>query len=173
MRKSSLPKEAYHQFYGTYLSVLDDSELHDLLVIGKKEMKLFIENIPVDKLISSYSKGKWTLAEVLLHIIDAERVFQYRALRFLRHDKTPLPGFDQDLYVRDSNANSRSKESLINEFNAVREASITLFQNLDNKDLSRSGIASNIEWTVATLGFVICGHQKHHLQIIANRYLQP
>ncbi|MBU2905667.1 MULTISPECIES: DinB family protein [Arenibacter] len=172
MRKSDLPKEAYDQFYGTYLSVLDDSELKVLLVNGKTEFANFIKNIPDNKLHSTYEIGKWTIAEVILHIIDAERVFQYRALRFLRNDKTPLPGFDQDLFVKHSNANTRDKDSLIAEFKAVREASITLFLNLKNEDLSRTGTASNIEWTVGTLGFVICGHLKHHQQIILHRYLQ-
>jgi len=169
MKKSRLPKEAYNQFYGTYLSVLDDSTLKDLLCSGKKEFVKFIENIPEEKLHSSYALGKWTIAEVILHIIDAERVFQYRALRFLRNDKTPLPGFDQDLFVEYSNANTRSKESLITEYKAVRDASINLFTNLNNDDLNRTGIASNIEWTVATLGLVISGHQKHHQIIMANR----
>ena len=172
MKKSNLPKEAYDTFYGTYLSVLDDSELMDELTNGKTEFAKFIRNIPEEKLHSSYALGKWTIAEVILHIIDAERVFQYRALRFLRNDKTPLPGFDQDLFVTHSNANTRDKDGLINEFNAVREASISLYHDLDNEDLVRSGIASNVEWTVGTLGFVICGHLKHHQRIIVSKYLQ-
>tara|TARA_R110000868_G_scaffold36074_2_gene128439 strand:+ start:38123 stop:38644 length:522 start_codon:yes stop_codon:yes gene_type:complete len=172
MKKSSLPTQAYKEFYATYLSVLDDSELMDLLILGKTNFIQFAEGIPEEKLHSSYAIGKWTIAEVLLHIIDTERVFQYRALRFLRNDKTPLPGFDQDLFVEYSNANTRSKESLITEYKAVREASINLFTNLNNDDLNRTGIASNIEWTVATLGLVISGHQKHHQIIMANRYLQ-
>lgn len=106
-----------------------------------------------------------------MHVIDAERVFQYRALRFLRNDKTTLPGFDQDQYVLNSNANIRSRKSLITEFGSVRDASITLFQSLGKEDLMRKGIASNIEWTVATLGFVICGHLKHHQNILSSRYL--
>ena len=172
MKKSNLPKEAYDTFYGTYLSVLDDSELMDELANGKTEFAKFIRNIPEEKLHSSYALGKWTIAEVILHIIDAERVFQYRALRFLRNDKTSLPGFDQDLFVKHSNANTRDKDGLINEFNAVREASISLYHDLDNEDLVRSGIASNVEWTVGTLGFVICGHLKHHQRIIVSKYLQ-
>lgn len=172
MIKSDLPKEAYDQFYGTYLSVLHESELNVLLANGKTEFAQFIENIPDNKLHSSYAMGKWTIAEVILHIIDAERVFQYRALRFLRNDQTPLPGFDQDLFVKQSNANNRGKDSLIAEFKAVREASITLFNNLENEELSRTGIASNIEWTVGALGFVICGHLRHHQQIITYKYLQ-
>jgi len=172
MRKSNLPKEAYDQFYATYLSVLDDSELKVLLVNGKIEFANFIKKIPEGKLHSTYEIGKWTIAEVILHSIDTERIFQYRALRFLRKDKTPLPGFDQDLFVKHSKANTRDKDSLIAEFNAVRETSITLFLNLDNDDLAHTGIASNTEWTVGTLGFVICGHLKHHQQIILQRYLQ-
>lgn len=172
MRRSNLSREAYDQFYATYLSVLDDSELNTLLTNGKTEFIKFIDSVPDNKLNSSYEIGKWTIAEVILHIIDAERVFQYRALRFLRNDKTPLPGFDQDLFVKHSNADTRKKEDLINEFKAVREASIALFQNLDKEDLVRTGTASNIEWSVGALGFVICGHHKHHQQIVLKRYLQ-
>lgn len=171
MKKSNLPKEAYDKFYGTYISVLHNGELMDLLANGKTEFTKFIRNIPEEKLHSSYVLGKWTIAEVILHIIDAERVFQYRALRFLRNDKTPLPGFDQDEFVKHSNADTRDKDSLINEFNAVREASISLFLNLGSEDLARSGIAGNVEWTVGTLGFVICGHLKHHQQILVSKYL--
>lgn len=171
MNKSSLPKEAYEQYYATYLSQLDDNDLMVLLKSGKTEFTKFIEGIEADKLKIAYSKDKWTIAEVILHVIDAERVFQYRALRFLRNDKTTLPGFDQDQYVLNSNANIRSRKSLITEFGTVRDASITLFQSLGNDDLMRKGIASNIEWTVATLGFVICGHLKHHQNILSSRYL--
>lgn len=171
MNKSSLPKEAYDQYYATYLSQLDDNDLMVLLKSGKTEFIKFIEGIKADKLKIAYSKDKWTIAEVILHVIDAERVFQYRALRFLRNDKTTLPGFDQDQYVLNSNANIRSRKSLITEFGSVRDASITLFQSLGKEDLMRKGIASNIEWTVATLGFVICGHLKHHQNILSSRYL--
>ncbi|MEZ4971238.1 MAG: DinB family protein [Flavobacteriaceae bacterium] len=172
MNRSMLPKGVYDKFYGVYLSVLDDSELMDTLVHGKTDFAKFVRNIPDKKLHSTYKIGKWTIAEVILHIIDAERVFQYRALRFLRNDKTPLPGFDQEVFVKYSNASARDKDGLIKEFNAVREASISLFLNLGKEDLGRSGIAGDVEWTVGTLGFVICGHLKHHQQILAFKYLQ-
>lgn len=171
MNKSSLPKEAYDQYYATYLSQLDDNDLMVLLKSGKTEFTKFIEDIKAEKLKIAYARDKWTIAEVILHVIDAERIFHYRALRFLRNDKTTLPGFDQDQYVLHSNANIRSRKSLITEFTSVRDASITLFQSLGKEDLMRKGIASNIEWTVATLGFVICGHLKHHQKILSSRYL--
>jgi hypothetical protein len=107
----------------------------------------------------------------LQHIIDSERVFQHRAFRFSRDDKSPLPGFDQDSYAEKSKADRRSKESIIEEYRIVRKSTISLFANLDRNDLEKTGTASSMEWSVAALGFVICGHQKHHRNIVRERYL--
>ncbi|NKI25031.1 DinB family protein [Arenibacter sp. 6A1] len=171
MNKFNLSDEVYNEFYGSYVSLLNDDQLMDLFKDGRDEFISFIENIPGDLFFSSYSKGKWTIAEVLVHVIDAERVFQYRALRFLRNDKTSLPGFDQDDFVLHCNANSRSKKSIIEEYRTVRAATISLFSGLDDDMLRREGTASNIKWSVAVLGFVICGHQKHHQLILEQKYM--
>lgn len=171
MRTSDLRFPDPPPFYKTYVDVLDEVELMDMLQRQLKNFPQFIESIPEDKLSFAYDKKKWTLIEVLLHIIDTERVFQYRALRFSRGDKTPLPGFDQDLYILGSNAQRRSKESIIEEYKNVRRATIALFANLDTKKLELTGMASDFEWSVAMLGFVICGHQKHHRNIVRERYL--
>ena len=171
MRTSDLRFPDPAPFYKTYVDVLDEVELLDMLQNQLKNFPQFIASIPDDRLGFTYEDGKWTLAEVLLHIIDAERVFQYRALRFSRGDKTPLPGFDQDLFVSGSNIQRRSKESIIEEYENVRRSTIALFSNLDAKRLERSGVASELIWSVAMLGFVISGHQKHHRNIIRERYL--
>ena len=119
----------------------------------------------------SYADGKWSVAEVLVHLMDAERVFQYRALRFARNDRTELKGFDQDAYVPESSANSRNKKDIEEEFVAIRKSSLKLFGSLGAEELSRSGKANGTSMSVRALGFVICGHQAHHFKIIKDRYL--
>jgi len=112
------------------------------------------------------------VAEVLIHITDTERVFQYRALRFARKDKTPLPGFDQDAYVPFSMANTRSIDAVINEYKSVRQSTISLYETFDEAVLKQIGIASNADMSVGALGFIICGHQRHHRNILKERYLK-
>ena len=119
-----------------------------------------------------YAPGKWSIAELLLHIIDAERVFQYRALRIGRGDRTDLPGFDQDLFVNNSEAAHRTLDSLREEYNAVRLSSLLLFQSFTKVQLLSEGSADGQGVSVRALGFMICGHQKHHEEILKSRYLQ-
>ena len=171
MKTSEIQLPSPIPFYKTYIDVLGEVDLDDMLKNQLKNFPEFIESIPDATFHFAYAEGKWSIAEVLLHILDAERVFQYRALRFSRGDKTPLPGFDQDLFVVNSDCNSRSKKNLIEEYKAVRNATITLFSSFDRPVLDLKGTASDLEWSVAALGFVICGHQKHHRNIIRQRYL--
>jgi hypothetical protein len=171
MRTSELKLPEQFPFYKTYLDTLGDIELMDMLRRQLVNFPEFINSIPDSKMDFAYALGKWTTKEVLIHLLDTERVFQYRALRFCRGDQTPLPGFDQDLYVAGLNAKKYSKESIVEEYKIVRKSTIALFANLDRKSLERKGTASNIEWSVAALGFVICGHQKYHRNIVRERYL--
>jgi len=171
MRKSELTDGDYNLYYQVYIDTLGDVELMDMHQKQLQNFPEFIESIPDSKLHYAYEDGKWTIAEVLIHIIDAERVFQYRALRFSRGDMNPLPGFEQDDYVPNSNAHRRSKESILEEYRAVRKSTISLFTNLDRQTLQNKGMASNSEMSVAALGFIISGHQKHHRNIIRERYL--
>lgn len=171
MRRSELTAGDYNPFYQTYIDTLGDVELMDMHQRQLQNFPEFIESIPDSKLNYAYGEGKWTIAEVIIHIIDTERVFQYRALRFSRGDMTPLPGFEQDDYVPNSNAHRRSKESIIEEYKAVRKSTISLFANFDRQTLRIKGVASNSEMSVAALGFIISGHQKHHRNIIRERYL--
>lgn len=170
MRKSELDPIEYQEFYATYLNAIDDVDLIGELQHGKVWLVNFLENLEVSKLSYSYGKGKWTVGEVIMHIIDTERVFQYRAFRFSKNDKNALPGFDQDEYMLETDVTNRSKESILQEYLSVREASLTLYKNLQSKQLQYIGTASNINWSVAGIGFVICGHQKHHCKILEERY---
>jgi len=168
---SELPSSEYNPFYQTYIMALGDVELIEELKRGKSAFLSLFEEIPEEKLNYAYAEGKWSLAEVLIHMIDTERIFQYRALCIARNDKTPLPGFDQDTYVPYSNAANRSKSDLIEEYKAVRDSTISLFDSFDDEAIKRIGVASGSKMSVRALGFIISGHQAHHVQILRERYL--
>ena len=172
MKKKDLKAEEFEQFYGVYLATLDeDTVLMEQLQKGHENFPKFINTIPNDKLNYAYAHGKWTVAQVLLHIIDSERIFQYRAFRFSRQDKTLLMGFNQDDYVLENDPRGQSKESIIEAYKAMRASTIDVFKTLSEDELKYTGLASNLQWSVAGLGFVICGHQRHHRNIIRERYL--
>ena len=171
MKTSELARTDYNPFYHTYIDVLGEVDLMVMMQNQLVNFPEFIDSLPERLLHWAYGEGKWTVAEVLLHVIDAERVFQYRALRIGRGDRTPLPGFDQDAYVPASGAGGRDKKSLISEYESVRKASLSLFGSFDEGHLKQYGIVSNAEISVAAIGFIICGHQKHHRNIIRQRYL--
>jgi len=118
-----------------------------------------------------YSQQKWTMKQIVQHLIDTERIMAYRALCIARRDKTPLPGFDENNYVDTSEADSRTFESLKHEFHVLRQSTIELFATFDHEIMRRSGICSERKISVGALGFVICGHPIHHLKVIEERYL--
>lgn len=120
---------------------------------------------------SVYAPGKWTIPQIMQHIIDCERVFAYRALRLSRNDKTPLAGFDQELFMKNTNPIQRNLESLLAELKIVTQSTILLYQSFNDEMLLRTGICSNTEMTPLSLGFTIAGHQIHHLKIVEERYL--
>ncbi|MCE2612060.1 DinB family protein [Flavobacteriaceae bacterium D16] len=171
MRSTELRSDEFHEFYKPYIDILGDVELLEMLSRQLVNFPQFLASIPEEKLQYAYAPGKWSIAQVLVHILDSERVFQYRALRFARNDQTPLPGFDQDDYISYSGADSVSKELLIQQYQAVRQSTIALFASLDKEALMRKGQASGVEMSVRALGFFCCGHQKHHRNIIRERYL--
>lgn len=172
MKTSELKEHEYNPYYRAYIEALGEVELMKTLRKQIKNYPQFLASIPEDKLNYHYAEGKWTIAEVLIHVLDSERVFQYRALRFARKDQTPLPGFDQDLYVPNSGAGNRSLGSIIEEYKAIRQSTITLYESFNEDILKRKGVASNSNMSVAALGFIICGHQRHHRNILRERYLQ-
>lgn len=171
MKVSELQAGDYNSYYQPYIDVLGEVELMDLLRNQSRNFPEFIQAIPDSQWQYRYGLDKWTVAEVLVHLLDAERVFQYRALRIARGDSTPLPGFDENAYVPNSHANDRSKDSVIEEYRAVRSSTIQLFASFGPEVLRMRGTASNSPVSVGALGFLIAGHQKHHRNIIRERYL--
>lgn len=171
MKTSEIQFPEVAPFYKQYVDVLGDVELKQILSNQLQNFPKFISSIPDEKFDYAYAEGKWTVGEALYHVIDTERVFQYRALRFGRGDTTALSGFDQDVFVLGSKDKQHTKESLIKEYQVVRESTILLFESFNEEMLHQKGTASNLEWSVGALGFVICGHQKHHRNVIRERYL--
>jgi len=134
-------------------------------------VKTLIRSLPGEKLLYRYASDKWTIKETLVHIIDDERIYAYRALCFGRNEKTALPGFEQDNYVTFSNANGRPIENILDEYEAVRYATIALYDGFDDAAQLRAGIANNNATSVRALGYHIAGHELHHVNIIKGRYL--
>jgi len=160
---------AYSEMYMKY--VPGDGMVLTHLKENLIELKKLIYSLPDEKLYYRYAEGKWTIKEILVHIIDDERIYAYRALCFARNDKTELPGFEQDDYALFSNANERSIENILNEYEAVRNATITLFESFDEAALLRKGIANKNKATVRALGYHLAGHELHHINIIKEKYL--
>jgi uncharacterized damage-inducible protein DinB len=171
MKASDLKPNEYAEYYSQYIKHSGNANLLDVLKESAQALNSLFETISDEKMNYKYAEDKWTIKDMLLHIIDAERVFAYRALRFARADKTNLPGFEHDDYVVVANANGRSKASLLNEYNAQRESTIQLFSNFKDEMLMQIGVASGNPMSVRALGFVTAGHETHHCNIIKERYL--
>lgn len=172
MRIDQVQNSEYGAFYAPYLAQIDPQySLFEELEIALHRFVHFVREIPLDKFDFRYAEGKWTIKDIIQHIIDAERVFAYRAMRIARNDQTALPGFDEDFYVTNANANSRSIQDLLTEFSMVRHATIYLFNSFSPDSLERIGIASDNPISVRALGFIIIGHQNHHQTVFQQRYL--
>lgn len=161
----------YAPFYKNYIKALGDVNLFEILATSKNDLLNTLENISYEKQLFQYEEGKWTIKELLQHIIDAERVMCYRALRFSRNDATDLPGFDEDWYVANSNGNERDFHDLLEEFTHTRNASICLFKSFNEDMFPLLGAINGSDMSVRALGFIIAGHQIHHLKIIKEKYL--
>ena len=171
MNKNDLKLSEYNPYYETYINLAENKSLHDGLKDGCTETVAFFEAIPLDKLDYSYAEGKWTVKEILRHIIDTERIFAYRALRFARNDQTPLSGFDQDTYILPDCTQNTSIQSLLDEFKSCRTATRIMFSNFSDEMTKRVGEASNNPMSARAAGFIIIGHEKHHCNVIRERYL--
>lgn len=172
MIKSEIKKEEYNEYYESYIGLLDDTtELLDGYFKDKKMMEDFINGIPNDKMSYRYQPEKWSIIEVIQHLIDTERVFMYRCFRIARNDNTELAGFDQDDYIIPSEANSKTKEQILEEFSSNRNYSISLLKSLSEKNLGFVGNANGGNVSARAAAFIVLGHDIHHTTIIKERYL--
>ena len=167
----NLQANEYVPYQMNYIKLVSEQNIVKGLKDQKEEMIHFFSSIPVFKQEFRYDEGKWTIKDLLLHLIDAERVFAYRALRICRNDATALPGFDENEFVLAAQANEREFESMLDEYAIVRDATISLFSSFSELDVLKLGTASNASVSVRGIGYCILGHELHHKQIIIERYL--
>jgi len=163
--------EEYNPYFARYINLVPDEDIISLMETQLEDTIIFLKNIPEEKYNFSYAKDKWTLKEVIGHIIDNEIIFSYRALRIARNDKTPLPGYEQDDYNKFSNYKNSKFGDLINQFYHLREANILLFKSLDEECFSKTGTANNSVISVKAIAYIIVGHVIHHINILRERYL--
>ena len=160
----------YNQHYHGYVTAVPEGDLLDLLASQIKDTTKLLTGVNEKKSRHRYAPDKWSVREVIGHLSDSERVFAYRALRFARSDATPLPSFDENAWAKASNADTLSLEDLSAELAAVRAATLALFRGFTDKEFARSGIASGNPITVRALAYIICGHERHHVRILHERY---
>lgn len=172
MKVNSLSSTEYNPFYSRYIQkVPQDLTLIEGYMNGEKSMLKFFKNIPNKKHNYQYEPGKWSVKEVVQHIIDTERIFMYRCLRMARHDKTPLAGFEQDDYIKPSMANQKSMEDLIDEYKAVRHQSIVFLKSLNDNDLKFVGTSDGNQMSARAAACIVLGHEIWHREILMERYL--
>ncbi|UJH69134.1 DinB family protein [Allomuricauda sp. SCSIO 65647] len=168
----------YPEYSKIYMDLLeDDGKVLEHLWANFLKIREYVHALPEEKLYYRYADNKWTIKEILVHLIDDERIFSYRALRYARNDDTPLHGFDQDVYAKSSNANARSLESIFDEYETVRKATISLFKNLPEESFTRKGCGIEHDGSIVNersvrgLAYHIAGHELRHFNIIKERYM--
>jgi hypothetical protein len=164
-------KNEYGEYYERYISLVPGGDIVGEMSAQPTQLQDIFVSMPEEKGIYAYADGKWTIKEVLSHLIDGERIFGYRALRISRGDKTPIEGFEQDDYIEHSHANERSLADLLEEFNLLRRANLIVLNYLSDEDWKRMGTASNTPVSVRALAYIMAGHVTHHLNILRERYL--
>ena len=164
-------KNEYAEFYANYVSLVEEADVVSALENQANQLRGLLKDIPAEKEDFRYAPGKWSVKELLGHIIDGERVFSYRALRISRGDQTPLAGFEENSYVANSNFGNSKFSDLIEELSLLRAANVLLFKNLSNEAWLRRGTASDATVSVRALAFIMVGHVSHHANILRERYL--
>jgi hypothetical protein len=163
-------REECYEYYGRYIDQVPDGDIRTTLATQIEEFATLIRGIPADRESYRYAPGKWSIREVVGHVLDTERVFGLRALHFARRDRTPLPSFEQDDWARESNAGTRPLGDLLDELLTVRQGHVLFFRGLDDDAALRRGIASEREFTVRSVAWIIAGHERHHLRELRQRY---
>jgi uncharacterized damage-inducible protein DinB len=161
----------YAPYYGRYIGLVPEGDVIEILSRQLEETLGLLGDIPESQAGHRYAPDKWSIKEVIGHVVDSERIFAYRALRFARNDKAAIEGFDQDEFARNSGFDERSLADLVEEFNHVRRANLLLFRSFADEALNRRGIASEVEVSVRALLYIIAGHERHHMEVLKSRYL--
>jgi uncharacterized damage-inducible protein DinB len=165
-------QDEYAPYYEKYVSLVPDGNIVETLERQSADTLALLRSVPEDRAASRYAPGKWSIKEVVGHVIDTERIFAYRALRFARDDRTPLPGYDQDEYARAANFDARTLRDLADDFERTRAATLALLRSFDAGAWQRRGTANDNPVSVRALAHIIAGHELHHVGILRERYLR-
>ena len=161
----------YAEYYGRYIDLVPSGNITDTLRGQMTDTLNLLAGLTEEKSLHRYADGKWSIKEVIGHIIDCERIFAYRALRLARNDQTPLSGFEQDDYVTNGGFDQRQLSDLAKEYEHVREATVDLFEGLGQEAWGRRGKANDVEVSVRAIAWIISGHELHHKGVIKSKYL--
>ncbi len=164
-------KKEYAEYHETYISLVEETDIISAMENQLDELNNLFGAISEEKADFRYAEGKWSIKEILGHLIDGERVFSYRAFRFSRRDETPLVGFEQDGYVANGNFSNAKLSDLIEEFSLLRRSNVLFFKNLTDEAWSYLGTASEATISVRAIAYVMVGHIRHHTDILRQRYL--
>jgi uncharacterized damage-inducible protein DinB len=170
-RESKPGEGEFLPYYERYIALVREGDVLATLEAQMTETQSLLRTLPASISTYRYAPGKWSVNEILGHMIDSERIFAARALRFARNDPTPLPGFEQDDYVRNSKFDAYPLAELASELDGVRRTSVSLFKHLEEPAWMRRGTANNAEVSVRALAYIIAGHELHHRQMLLARYL--
>lgn len=165
-------QSSYPDYFEHYITLVAENDLKSALAANWQQINNFISALAEEKGNFAYAEGKWTIKQVIIHLIDTERIFAYRALRFARRDPQQVVSFDENEYAAAANPATRTLPDLLYEFDTVRKASISLYNSFPEDTLLRSGRTALGHVTVLALGYMICGHALHHLRVINERYLK-
>lgn len=171
---SAMPRPdlvAVPQWYHGYVLQTEEEEALQAIRANGEKAVAFLHGIEEDKWTHRYAEGKWSIKEMIQHLIDAERIFAYRALCIARGERASLPGFDENGYAAASRADNRKKDDLIREFQTLRQSTSQLFASFDGERLAATGTANKASISVNAIGFIIPGHVQHHLNVLKERYL--
>ncbi len=164
-------KTEYAEFYAGYVALVEEADIIAALQNQAADLQKLFNGMPVEKENYRYAENKWSIRELLGHIVDGERVFSYRALRISRGDATPLAGFDENSYVANSNFSNLEVADSLEEFSLLRGSNVLLFKNLTDEMWNRTGTASDARISVRALAYIMVGHVRHHINILQTRYL--
>jgi uncharacterized damage-inducible protein DinB len=169
--KAKPEADEYASYYGKYVTLINDDDIVAALTAQLDNTVACLRGLSEAQGQHAYEPGKWSVKELLGHIIDTERIFAYRALRIARGDGTPLPGFEQDDYIANANFNATPLADLTTEFELVRQSNLAMFKQFSDEAWLRRGTASDNPVSVRALAYIIAGHEVHHLNILRARYL--
>lgn len=170
MKANQLTTSEYNEWFTPYISTLSDENLIEEFEISLHRFIRFVQDISLDKHDFAYAPGKWTIKDIIQHLIDCERILSYRALCIARNDKTNFPSFNDESYAKEAKGNTKSLMHLLTELTSLRQSTLLLFKSFSNDELLRIGTSSDSPISVRALGFIIIGHQNHHQKIFLEKY---